>query len=101
LCLVEDDRGLCLIATAGGMSHKCCRTDAEHLRGGEDNKGEIAADADRGNGGSTQAPDPVEIDEHVQRLENHADQHVAGRPQEMPGQRSSCQILQSNLVSEA
>jgi hypothetical protein len=70
---------------------------AQHLRGSEHDECEVAADGNGGNRLRAQSSHPVEIDEHVQRLKNHADQHVAGRPQQMPRQRSGREILHALL----
>ena len=72
------------VAVVGGGCSGALVT-RELLRGGQDDESEIAGDADGGNRGGPQSADPVEIDEHVQRLKDHADQHVAGRFQEVPG----------------
>ena len=74
------------------------RANAEHLRGREDDEGEIAADADCRHCRGAQTADPVQIDKDVKRLKDHADQHEAGRSQKMPGQRSRGEILHSRLA---
>ena len=93
LRLVEHEGRLRLIAPARGVRDERRRADAEHLRGGQHDEHQVAADADGGDRFGAQPADPVEIDEDVERLEDHADQHVAGRFQEMAGERSRREIL--------
>ena len=97
LRLIEDECGLCLIAPAGGVCDERRRAHAKHLCRSEDDKRQVAADADRGDCRGAQTAHPVQIDENVQRLEDHADQHVTGRPEEMSRQRSCGEILHSRL----
>src|SRR4029450_716866 len=73
--------------------HERGRADAEHLRDREDDEREVAGDADPRHRLLTQAADPVQIDEEIQRLEHHRDQHEAGRLDEMLRDGALRQIL--------
>ena len=44
--------------------------------------------------------DPVEVDEEVERLEDHRDQHEAGRLEQMPGDGAGRQILHKAICLE-
>ncbi len=75
------------------MRHHRRRPDAEHLRDREHEKRQVGADADRRHGVGAQAPDPEQIDQHVQRLEDHAHEHEAGGLDQVAGERSGGEVL--------
>ena len=77
LRLVEDEDGAVPILLPRRVRHERRRADAQHLRDGEDDEREVAGDADAGHGLLSQPSDPVQIDEEVERLEDHRHQHVA------------------------
>ena len=53
----------------------------------------VAADGDRRDRLRAEPPDPIEVDQHVQRLEEHRDQHEAGRLEKVPRQRTGGEVL--------
>ena len=74
------------VSTPDGVRHQRRRADAEHLGSGEDQEEQVAADPDGGHGLGAEAADPVEIHQHIQRLEEHRHQHVAGGLQQVARQ---------------
>ena len=54
---------------------------------------EVARDAHGCDGCRTEATDPVEVDQHIQRLENHHEQHEAHGLEQMPRDGAGREIL--------
>jgi hypothetical protein len=69
------------------------RADAEHLGEGEDDETEIARNANGGNGFGAESADPVQVDEKVQCLKDHGDEHEARGLQQMAREWPGCEIL--------
>ena len=75
---VEDQLRVLPLAPPGSVRHERRRAHGEHLRHGEHDGHQIPRDADRGDRLFAKTPDPVEIGEEIERLENHRHQHEAG-----------------------
>ena len=99
LRLVEDEQRLLVVLASRRVRHQRRRADAEHLRHREDDERQVAGDADRGDRFLAQAADPVEIDQEVERLEHHRDEHEAGGLEQMAGDRSGGEVLHGVSLS--
>ena len=101
LRLVEDVAGARAVPGAGRVRDQRGRADAQHLRAGQHDERQVAGDADGGDRFLAEAADPVEIDQEVQRLRQHRDQHEAGRAQQVPRQRSGGEVFHRAIVAAA
>ena len=92
-------RLLALFPPRGMRDERGC-ADRKHLRNREDDEGQVAGDAYAGDGFSSEAADPVEVDEEVQGLENHRHQHEAGGLQKMACDAAGGEVLHRQILSE-
>ena len=88
------------ILPAGRVRDERRRADAEHLRHREHDEHQVAGDADGGDGLRAEAADPVQIDQEVQRLEDHRHEHEAGGLEQMPRRRDPV-VIHAALASRA
>ena len=99
LRLVEDDVGALAVLAPGRVRDQRGRSDAQHLRGGEHEEHQVAADGHGRHRVRPEAADPVEVDEDVERLEDHADEHEARGLQQVRGDRAGREILHGETPS--
>jgi hypothetical protein len=80
------------------VRHERGRTNREHLRDRDDDERQVGAQADRRDGIGPQPSHPKQIDQHIQRLKDHADEHEARRLEEMAGQGTGGEVLHTTPV---
>ena len=100
LRLVEQKRRAVVLLPPRRMRHHRRRTDAQHLREGQHHERQVGTDADRGYGIGAEPPDPEQIDQHIERLKDHADEHEAGGLDQMAGERSCGEVLHRRVTLE-
>ena len=93
LRLVEQELGLRVILPPDRVRHHRRRPDAEHLRERQHDEAQVPGDADRRDRLRAEAPDPVQVDQEIQRLEDHRDEHEARGLQQVPREWSRGEIL--------
>ncbi len=93
LRLIEDEQRAGAIFLSSGMRHKRRDADAQHLRNRQNDECEIPGNADARDRFLPQPPDPVQVDEKIQRLKHHRHEHEARRLEEMARDRSGRQVL--------
>jgi hypothetical protein len=60
--------------------------DAQHLCCPEDEEHEVPADGDRRDRLGAKTANPVKVHQHIERLEDHTDQHEAGGLEKVTGE---------------
>ncbi len=93
LRLVEEHYGCGRVLPAHGVRDHGGGADAEHLREGEHDEGEVAGDADGGDGGGAKATHPVEVDQEVEGLKQHGHEHEARGFQQVAGDGAGGEVL--------
>ena len=93
LRLVEHQLGLRVVFSTGSVRDDCSRTDAEHLRKGQDDEGKISGNTDGGDGLRAEAAYPVKINQEIQRLKDHRDEHEARGLEEMTSNGAGSQVV--------
>ena len=93
LRLIEQENRALLILAARRVRHQRRRADAQHLGDRDHHERKIAAEANRADRVGAEASHPEQIDQDVERLEDHADEHEAGRLEEMSGEGTGREVL--------
>ena len=90
--LVEDQVGARLVLAADRLRDQRHGADAQHLRQRHDQKGGIAGRADAGDGRIAQAADEVQVDQEIQRLEDHAGRDRRSQAHQVAIDRTVAQV---------
>ena len=93
LCLIEHQLRILAVLSSHRVRHDGRRADAEHLCQGEHDKGEVAGYCNGGDRVRAEPADPVQVDQEIQRLEDHRHEHEARGLQQMPGERSGGEVF--------
>ncbi len=93
LRLVEEEDRVVLILPSRGVRHERGGADAKHLRDRDHDERQVAGQPDRSDRVGAEPAHPEQIDQDVERLEDHADQHEARRFEEVARQRTGGEVL--------
>jgi hypothetical protein len=93
LRLIEHQLRIVVVLSSDRVRHDGRRADAEHLCQGEHNKRKVAGYSNGGDRVRAESADPIEVDQEIQRLEDHRHEHEARGLQQMPGERSGGEVF--------
>ena len=99
--LVEHEIRVGAVAAAHGLRDQRDGADAEHLGQRHDHEHQRARRADAGDGRVAEPCDEVEVDQEIQRLEDHAGGHRRGHREDVPDDRALRQVLHWHLAETA
>ncbi len=91
--LVEHEIRVGAVAAAHGLRDQRDGADSEHLGQRHDHEHQRARRADAGDGRIAEPCDEVEVDQEIQRLEDHAGGHWRGHREDVPDDRALRQVL--------
>ena len=93
LRLIEHQLRIVVALSSDRVRHGGRRADAEHLGQGKHDEGGVAGYCNGGDRVRAESANPVEVDQEIQRLEDHRHEHEARGLQQMPGERSGGKVF--------
>ena len=93
LRLIEHPLRFFVVLSSDRVRHGGRRADAEHLCKGEHDKGEVPCYSNGCDSVRAEPANPIEVDEEIQRLEDHRHEHEARGLQQMSAERSGGEVF--------